>query len=180
MENQKKTKQESQTKPSASASTKRFVRPITVLNTTTTLLRKLGLPNLPIKIRARSLDKILGTHDVNTQTAKQIPLLLANPVIVFESTHKDGSLVIVSDNFNDNGNAFIGALRPGSKDTHIYINEIPSAYHKDDKSSIKNWFDKGLLRYVNKKRSQKWLQSAGLQLPLEEAASDNSNILTEE
>ena len=52
-------------------------------------------------------------------------------------------------------------------------------YGKDSDSIFLNWVKDGKLRYENKKKSDHWLQSRGLQLPKEVTNDHNQSLLHE-
>lgn len=153
---------------------------------TTPLVMKLaGAEILPIYVHQNVLSKILkhtedktGKHghadEMTPELMKQLPSAIADPMAIVEN---EGKPVVVTTLVDRNGDTIIIPFTLNKKvGARIYYdaNIIESVYGKRD--SV--WIKSRLLtsaKYVNKKRTNDWLQSAGLQSPIEATISFSSN-----
>lgn len=153
---------------------------------TTPLVMKLaGAEILPIYVHQNVLSKILkhtedktGKHghadEMTPELMKQLPSAIADPMAIVENK---GKPVVVTTLVDRNGDTIIIPFTLNKKvGARIYYdaNIIESVYGKRD--SV--WIKSRLLtsaKYINKKRTNDWLQSAGLQSPIEATISFSSN-----
>lgn len=153
---------------------------------TTPLVMKLaGAEILPIYVHQNVLSKILkhtedktGKHghadEMTPELMKQLPSAIADPMAIVEN---EGKPVVVTTLVDRNGDTIIIPFTLNKKvGARIYYdaNIIESVYGKRD--SV--WIKSRLLtsaKYINKKRTNDWLQSAGLQSPIEATISFSSN-----
>lgn len=165
------------------------------------ILQKLGSTSKLVTIHKAILDKVTSNltstnktgkneHHLTKANLKALPEALSNPVMVFDSTKKDGSLVFVTDLKDAAGDAILIIVKPNvqtqvrvapNKIENLQIDIIPSAYGKESKVIYNDWIKQGLLRYVNQQKTRSWLPAYGSNLPLVEKATTRatSNILTE-
>lgn len=166
-------------------------------------LQMLGAKSLPLVIKTSKIKKILKTHpEMTLDVFKQIPKALTNPIMILDSATVKGRLVVALELTGTNGVNVVVPCELNTEKERIDVNLITSAYTKtrgDDVTSSKfhqiksGWFrneiEKGNLRYVDKTRAnmllqlgqQKttaFLQSAGLQLPLEYKKNGSSSKIT--
>lgn len=152
---------------------------------TTPLVMKLaGAEILPIYVHQNVLSKILkhtedktGKHghadEMTPELMKQLPSAIADPMAIVEN---EGKPVVVTTLVDRNGDTIIIPFTLNKKvGARIYYdaNIIESVYGKRD--SV--WIKSRLLtsaKYINKKRTNDWLQSAGLQSPIEATISFSS------
>lgn len=153
---------------------------------TTPLVMKLaGAEILPIYVHQNVLSKILkhtedktGKHghadEMTPELMKQLPSAIADPMAIVEN---EGKPVVVTTLVDRNGDTIIIPFTLNKKvGARIYYdaNIIESVYGKRD--SV--WIKSRLLtsaKYINRKRTNDWLQSAGLQSPIEATISFSSN-----
>lgn len=153
---------------------------------TTPLVMKLaGAEILPIYVHQNVISKILkhtedktGKHghadEMTPELMKQLPSAIADPMAIVEN---EGKPVVVTTLVDRNGDTIIIPFTLNKKvGARIYYdaNIIESVYGKRD--SV--WIKSRLLtsaKYINKKRTNDWLQSAGLQSPIEATISFSSN-----
>ncbi len=145
---------------------------------TPTLLRALGAPALPITISRDVVRKATNgvKHSVPMAVVRQLPELLADPVMVFASApHPErknrkvekSSLVVLMDAIDEQGAPIIAAVHLRQYEKRHEVNRIASVYGKDQAEVIGSWIRQGLLRYRHTQKSLAWFQSRGLQLPKE-------------
>lgn len=143
-----------------------------VLNTTPAILVACGLPNNPIYITKRILDKITGKiltksnerHGVPIKELRGLQLELDNPIAVFDSeTDPNSSVILTRIVDKQNNEKAIVVLKADVYQGQTVMNAIASAYGKS-KPSFESWIAKRRLRYINKQArntSAKWLQLPG-------------------
>lgn len=149
---------------------------------TTPLVMKLaGAEILPVYIHQDVLAKILkhgkkvdGIHghadEMDADTLKELPKALTDPMAIVENK---GRTVVITSLEDKNGDTIIVpfVLEKKIKEEKYYAaNLIGSAYGKKSNQWI---LDKilGNLLYINKKRTDDWRITSGLQLPIEAAES---------
>lgn len=153
---------------------------------TTPLVMKLaGAEILPIYVHQNVLSKILkhtedktGKHghadEMTPELMKQLPSAIADPMAIVEN---EGKPVVVTTLVDRNGDTIIIPFTLNKKvGARIYYdaNIIESVYGKRDSVWIKSILLTSA-KYINKKRTNDWLQSAGLQSPIEATISFSSN-----
>ena len=112
-----------------------------------------------------------GKHTLTLNQIKQIPLLLSSPVMVFDSHHSNGSLVVAVETKDAKGKAVVIALYLDQKNARHQVNAIASLHGKAEEWFVKE-AETGRLRYLDKQKSPDMLQSAALRLRLEEAFAE--------
>ena len=148
-----------------------------------------GMERLPIEIRIDNMHKILlRKHHISPDTLKQIPLALADPVMIFKSEHdlsrnRDSRIVLTELKEKDskgNERSIIAAITLGRTNLSqgYAINELSTVYKKDTSSKsnltpdedIYDWINRtfkdgkpmNLLLYVNKQKARQGAISSGL------------------
>lgn len=159
---------------------------------TTPLVMKLaGAEILPIYVHQKVLAKILkhsehvdGTHGhadgMTANIMKQLPKAIANPMAIVESDEKP---VIITSLMDEKGNPVIVPFildKKVKEEGYYTANIIESAYGKENI----NWIVSHILKnplYINKKGTNDWRITSGLQLPMEAAnlISSKNNIPNE-
>ena len=154
------------------------------LGQTPRVLTELGADKLPVMMSQAVMEKITGgKHVIHMRDVKKIPEAIANPIMVFDSKTVKNAFVILTEMTDKKGKTIIVALHLNKELKHISVNQIASAYGKDNiQSFITEQIKEGRLRYIDKKRSFQWSQSIGLQLPklADTAESFKNNILQKE
>ncbi|MEN6421335.1 MAG: diguanylate cyclase [Smithella sp.] len=151
------------------------------------VLLKLGAEQYPITMSAKVASKILSDRGdrkaLPVDTVKQLPAAVADPIMVLDSkTSPNKSLVVVTELKSPEGRTVIAAIYLNQINKSHRVNAIGSVYGKNEIKWFIEQIKEGRLRYINKNKSRQWSQSAGLQLPLEEAVNDslNNKILSED
>lgn len=136
---------------------------------TPAVLRVVGAKPLPMQMPSSVVQKAsrpeVRNHDVPVDVIKNIPFLIADPVLVYESPTERGALVAVVDAKDKSGRAVIVAVHLDVRGSGFHnINKIASIYGKDDVAGIEKAMQ-GSLRYYNNEKAAQWLRAVGLQLP---------------
>lgn len=154
-----------------------------VIGETSEALQKAGVPKKEIRWDASKIATLLKKHNgMTTDTLKQIPILLENPIIVIDSKKGENSKIVMGDLYDSHGNIVTAVLllTPTSKKGSVLnLIKISSA---EGRGHIRSLFihDDGTLvpvRYVDKKRIQSWLNVNRLQLPLHNLDLDSTNSI---
>ena len=144
-----------------------IVAPITV-GDTPVVLRALGVHQYPIVISRDVIRKATNgvKHNVPLNVIEQLPEILADPVMVFDSATIAGGKVIVTEATDQDHRPVVIALHLSVKGKHHTVNQVASLHGRPDEQ-ILNWIRQGFLRYRHTQKSPAWFQYRGLQLPKE-------------
>ncbi|MEG1719128.1 MAG: hypothetical protein RR306_02275 [Clostridia bacterium] len=131
------------------------------------VLQKLGANNLPMTISQGVIKKAtLEKHSVDIDTIKDLPSEISNPMMIFSSDTVPNAFVVVTEITDEKNNNVIVALHLNKKENAIKINRIASFYGKENLYNfVSKQTEKGNLKYLNKEKSQQWIEDRGLQLP---------------
>jgi hypothetical protein len=159
---------------------------ITVSPVPFSIYKALGAdPNLPVKITAAVLDKATGSqragHDLNVDDLKNLPSLLARPVMVFKPDEGKSGLLAVIDITDGIGNAVTAVVHLARLINRSKVHFIPSIYGKSSAGSqLADWINKDRLLYVDTTKLPAWITRHQHQLlSLVQSAQARSKILTE-
>lgn len=149
------------------------------------VFKAVGIPDLPVVISRDTVRKATNgvKHNVPIDVVRNLPSLLADPAMIFDSDSVAGAKVVAIESVDASGRPVIVALQVAQKarSNQLEVNRIASIYGRDKVQAVQSWIDKGLLRYVHPQKSQQWFQSGGLQLPNEGiTAGTKANVLTNE
>jgi hypothetical protein len=139
------------------------------LGSTSAALFSIGVKNRDIILRSDKLSQIFIDHpEMTKEIIKQVPEILENPMLVLSSQSKESRIVVLGTVVDEAGSPVVAILElaPTSKKGRaLNLNILASAYGKD--TSPAQFVRKSGLLYINpeKNRTNKWLQSLGLQLP---------------
>lgn len=143
------------------------------------ILTRIGCENLPMFITQAHIKDIIHTkdtknphwHGLTLQQLKNIPDLLTNPVMIFDSASiRKDSIVIALDESDNEKLPVIVSVKPNGKGVYelsqVDSNFITSIYGKDNFSSYaEKVINEGRMLYCNKQKSQELFSVLGLQLP---------------
>lgn len=141
------------------------------MGTTPSVLKMLGLPDTKVLVNRDVLRKVmLDKHNVTSETLKQLPKQINNPVAVMESapraTH-NGYIVLteLSERNVSTGKdePVISALHLKKTKDGIEVINIASVYGKN-LGGLQNMLNHDLV-YWNKTKGSQFIESFGLQLP---------------
>ena len=100
---------------------------------------------------------------------KQLPAMLADPIMVMESRTQENRIVVVGELNDADGNPVVAVLSLDTETNKVSgLRTIPmiNAYGKD-KSKAQTLFKESKYLYLDKNRADAWQVSTGLQLPTE-------------
>ena len=120
---------------------------------------------LPILLKQSVIRKIQAEHNIAASSLKQLPELLKNHPLSFESITEANSLVVVCDFKDSKGGDVVVALHLEKDKRSINVNEIASIYGKGNLPYlISNVVDLGKKVYTNKNTAD-WIRRTGVQFP---------------
>ena len=123
-----------------------------------------GLPDFPIELNAERLIKKASKrygHPFDLSRLKDLPKAIQIPIMVFDSTKKDGSKVILIE-LQHKGSNFVVVMRlqyKGRGRGNPQINDIRSIYPKDNISGIIDWINSkdNLLCWADKEKALRFV-----------------------
>lgn len=138
-------------------------------------LAKAGFEKVEIELLKSVLSSKIEKHNISFSELRNLPQKIHSPIMVFhsdnETLRKQGAKVVLIDL-----NRTVVACHLRTKRNGISFYNIASIHKKDHDGKIKNWIDKGLLIWEDKKRSKAFSVS---QAPIArggEKTLDSSNI----
>lgn len=166
---------------------KKSTAPIKVMQTPL-VMQMVGAKNLPIYIDPGKLSTIRKEHPGMTLNVfKQMPRALADPIMIVDSMTKTGRIVVALELKDESGVNVVVPFELNAMKGLTRANIITSAYGKEIDGAINyDWYLKNIrenrLRYVNRKKANRLLGSAGVQFSLDPKANGflDSSIKTEE
>jgi len=131
--------------------------------------------NLDVVIAPRTIAKCMADpevkyhgHGLTRDILQRIPEELRNPVMIFQG-NKDSSLVVITRLQDNKSRGVMVAVSLSETGRRNEVNRISSIYGRNNFVNYLNaQLQNGNLIAANKKEAKIMLQSAGLQLPLEE------------
>lgn len=138
------------------------------IGTTSSALKSIGVKDRVIKWTSDSLMHSLKHPGMSMEVAKQVPKLLENPVSVMQSRSVYDRIVMLGEVYDENGTPVLAVLEVNPKKDNgeiLDMNIANNVYGKD--RGIENFLKLSNYLYLdpNKKRTDTWFQSLGLQLP---------------
>ena len=133
-----------------------------VRNSTPEVFKALGVTDKPLGLPYSVLKKInVDKHGVDLSVVSELPNLISDPIMVFDSLTQDSSLVAVLDAKDASGRNVVAIIKP----TDGFSNIIPSMYGRNEFDNfVENNINAGMVRYVDKKRVSQIVRPSSLQL----------------
>ena len=149
------------------------------MGTTPDVLKMLGLPDVKIRISAKTIEKVMGEylgiakgahshiHNLTPEVVKQLPGQINNPVAVFKSSTVRGGYVVLTelteaDKQTGKDKPVVAALHLKTDKGGIEVIDVASSYGRSD-SQLSRAFNQDLL-YLDKIKARN-LNTERLQLP---------------
>lgn len=149
------------------------------MGTTPDVLKMLGLPDVKIRISAKTIEKVMGEylgiakgahshiHNLTPEAVKQLPEQINNPVAVFKSSTVRGGYVVLTelteaDKQTGKDKPVVAALHLKTDKGGIEVIDVASSYGRSD-SQLSRAFNQDLL-YLDKTKARN-LNTERLQLP---------------
>lgn len=145
-------------------------RKVLIVGQTSDALQSIGVKKQQITGDTSKINKSIKEHpDLSDAILKKIPQVLESPIIVMQSLQSDSRLTMFGDLADESGKPVLVVIElAATSRSNIQLDEIKvvSTYGKDNAQSLINRSD---ILYVepNKKRTDNWLMSNRLQLPLD-------------
>lgn len=158
--------------------------------TTSLVLQAITIPANKVSINQTVLEKInlpetvkIGNsygHDIDIETIKQIPNFLADPIMVYNSASRNDSYTVLTEAVDKNNESILVALEINKSENGILVNNITSAYGKDENEWFIEQIKLGNLVYQDKKRSLEWSNRRRLSLPNQMTTQGSLNVIQKE
>ena len=161
-----------------------------LISKTPRILTFTGLPDNEISLSTSVLNKAKKIHGLDNKEIMDSVKGLFNPILVFNSDKstseaKNDSVLVITKATAKNGKPVALALELEKKLTNrklVYVvNDIRSIHDRNLVAQngvdiLKEWMDKGLLRYYDDKKISDWLAIKRVQFPLSLTKSDIDTI----
>ncbi len=171
------------------SNTEKTTKPLIVGSTPISLAVSGANPDLNVVIAPRTIAKCMAEadekyhgHGLSAEIMKQLPEQLRNPAMIFKG-NKDNSLVAITELKDKENREIMISVKLNEVSGRQEVNRISSAYGRNNMINfLKAQMEQGNLIACNKEKANEMLQSAGLQLPLEETfiSFDNSIAYSDE
>lgn len=102
-----------------------------IFDTVPSIYQRLGFQKLPVRMTQFVFNKTTnGKHCVPVNVVRELPSIMRNPVCIMKSSSHttDGSVVILTDKRDEDGDLIIIIMRPATDGT---FHTIPSLYGKE-------------------------------------------------
>ncbi|MCL2042635.1 MAG: hypothetical protein FWG89_00700 [Treponema sp.] len=123
-----------------------------------------GLPDYPIKLSVKAIEKATGPHKVDMQTIEKLPELLNEPVLIYHSLSESGKFITLIDAVDKDGDPVIVIQNPVKNERGNYTNII-NLYGKENfDRHIHNIIIENKLIAVDKNKATKYVSTTERQL----------------
>lgn len=142
-----------------------------LIGTTSEALKSIGVKDYRIYWDKNALATKMKKHpELTPEIIKQLPNIIETPVLILKSSTVADSITVWSEVFADDGKPIMVALKlnPSSKTGVIADYAVITSAYKRPLRQLQGFLnDVNNILYLdeNKKRTNNWLQSLGLQLP---------------
>ena len=108
-------------------------------------------------------------HGLNAEQIKKMPMLLENPVIIYDSLSRNDSIIIVTSELDNEKMPIIAAIKPNVKakyDLELVESNFVMSFHgrNNFENQINRAVEQNKVLYYNKEKSQELFSVLGLQL----------------
>ncbi len=135
------------------------------------LLRKAGVQDKPMRLYGSKLRSKKETHGFDYGEIRDLPLAVADPIAVFNNHRKPGDRAILTELKTKDGNVLV-SVNVG-KNNDVDFNIVTSLFGKNGEGVLR-WLDRRYDTYINKEKALRYLH---LSAPIAEA-SDKSEPLS--
>ena len=157
---------------------------------TSTVLQAINIPANKVSVTQTVLEKMNAPenvfinkshgHYLDIDTIKNIPNYLANPVMVFKSVSRPDSYIIMTETVDSKNQTVMIALAVNKIEANIVVNNITSAYGREENEWFIEQIKEGNLIYQNKQKSLEWTNERGLLLPPQMSTQGSLNVIQKE
>lgn len=118
---------------------------IGLLGQTPDLLVKLGLPQLPLGIKGKVIEKVVMDHGIPKSMVKRLDSLVAAPKVIYQSTppHPPG-VVVLTFEVTGLGQVMLSLAANQPVGRSRFLNLVTSIYAKEDPRAFARWDAAGL------------------------------------
>ena len=149
--------------------TKNNPRKLNLIGNIPPVMKAIGISEQPIEIENSVIEKALRPepiypadkqgHNLSRDDIREIPNLLANPIMVFKSNTRKDSYIFFTERKDFENRSIIIPLAADKRKGRLVINEITSIYgRKNEYNFVNDNIDNQNLIYFDKKRCIEWEQ----------------------
>ena len=146
-------------------------------------LKSIGVRDGNVYWRKSKIGTIMQDHpEIDLETAKNVPQILENPVVILKSRTQDNSITLFGDVTAANGERVMAALHltpraGGDMETEFTL--LASAYGRSE-GNVRNLLKNSEVLYLdpNKNRTNTWLMQLRVQFPSRQPAYDPIGTIT--
>ncbi len=122
-----------------------------ILGVTPALLTTLGLPDLPLAIKGKVIEKVVMDHGIPKSMVKRLAGIVATPSAVYASAppHPAG-VVVLTFEVTGLGQVVMSVASSQSVGRSHSVNLVTSMYAKEDVRAFARWENDGLLLWKAK------------------------------
>lgn len=119
------------------------------LGATPELLQKLGLPDLPLGIKGKTIEKVVMDHGIPKSMLKRLAAIVASPQAVYRASaaHASGIVVLTFEE-SGLGRIIVSVAANQSMGRGQALNLVTSMYAKEDENVFARWQANGDLLWV--------------------------------
>jgi hypothetical protein len=119
------------------------------LGATPELLRQLGLPDLPLAIKGKTIEKVVMDHGIPKSMLKRLHKIVADPQAVYRAspTHPSGIVVLTFEQ-TGLGRIIVSVAANQSIGRGHHLNLVTSMYAKEDDKVFARWQTNGDLLWT--------------------------------
>ncbi len=123
------------------------------LGKTPELLLALGLPDLPLGIKGKVIDKVVMDHGIPKSMVKRLAGMVSAPQAIYASAppHPEGVIVLTFET-TSLGQVMLSVAANQSVGRSHTMNLITSVYAKEDARAFERWEAEGRLQWMAIKR----------------------------
>ena len=113
-----------------------------------------GIYDRELKLYGNKVIKKMKKHGFGLEELKNLPVAVANPIVVFNNIGREGNRSILTELKTEKGN-FLVTVDLG-KDGDLDFNIVSSVFGKDS-NHILDWLNKGLATFIDKEKALAFL-----------------------
>ena len=134
------------------------------LGVTPKILKINGAKYDKLVLAQKGLIKIHIQHHLNFDIIEKIPEYLNMPYLVIKGS-SDNTFACILELKNDTNKEILVSINIEANEGYMNVSRVTSAYGKKGLNSYLTNKERKVLDFYNKKRTNQWLASRGLQLP---------------
>lgn len=159
---------------------------IITVSDTPEYLQKLGLNDIPIIMKQKTLQKCIrkphgsiSAHELDRKMIESLPKQIRNPILVIEEKERN-SFALISDYKDKAGNNMLVALEMNVTYNNISVNEVKSFYGRNNLDIYIKKHVPSEIHVIDNKKARQLASLLRLQLPTPSQVSDYMDKLPQQ